>query len=168
MVIPFPDQLLIFPILRHLLPDLILLLLRQLSGIQFIAECPRHGHHPSGMEAHTAPGLMVRHRGHMGSHCGNRIEERSPILDPQPIHRIRVIAAPDLRRIVQHARVKPAASAAAALYQHIRISAPQFFQEIIYSHHIVICHHSGLILHGVNIRETPVHVPLHIGNVPLV
>ena len=64
-----------------------------------IAKCPRHGHHSPGMETGHPPGLVVGHRRHMGAHRGYGIQEGSPVLDPQPVHRVRIVAAPYLGRM---------------------------------------------------------------------
>ena len=67
----------------------------------------------------------------MGAHCTDRITEGGAVLDAQPINGVSVVAAPDLRRVVEHTAVKPASSPAAPLNQDIGIIPVQPLQQII-------------------------------------
>ena len=53
------------------------------------------------------------------------------MLDPQAVHCVRVVAAPDLRRVVKHAGVKTSAASAAAFDQKIGVTRAEPLQEII-------------------------------------
>ena len=99
----------------------------------------------------------------MGAHRADRIPEGGSVLNAEPVNRIRVVRAPDLRRIVQHAGVKSSAPAAAALNEQLRIPGAEPFQEIVQTEDIVIensaCLPAGL---RVNLRNRAVVIPLHI------
>ena len=62
---------------------------------------------------------MVGRNGHVGSHRTYRIRVRSSVLNLLPFPRVRVIAGPALRRIVQQSRIKTPSSAGAGLKQNL-------------------------------------------------
>ena len=112
---------------------------------------------------------MIRHRRHMGTYRRYRVTERGTVLDSHTVYRIRIITAPDLRCVIQHACVEPSASSAAAFNQHIRIALHQALQEIIYPKNIIMKHSSLVLCNcGINIRQTAVLIPFHIFNIALV
>ncbi len=98
----------------------------------------------------------------------NRIKERCPILNPQSVHRVRIIAAPYLRRIIQHTGIEPAAAAAASFYKKIRIPGKQLFQKVIHAKHIIISHSARIVDRGIYLRDAAVHIPFDIFDIPLV
>ena len=104
----------------------------------------------------------------MGTNRTSRIKERRPILDAQAVNRVCVVAAPDLRCVIQHARIKPAAATAASLDQHIWIAMHQSLEELVYTAHIVICHFPLRVFYRVDIGEAAVHIPLHILDISLI
>ena len=53
------------------------------------------------------------------------------MLDPQAVHRVGVVAAPDLGRVVKHAGVETAAASAAAFDQKIGVTRAEPLQEIV-------------------------------------
>ena len=112
---------------------------------------------------------MVRHCRHMCSHGRYRISEGSAILDPKPVNSIRVVAAPDLRCVIQHACVKSSATAAAALDQKIRITFHHTVQKIVQSQDIII-HYTSLILshYGKYIHQASIHVPFNVLNIGII
>ena len=89
-------------------------------------------------------------------------------MNAQPVHSIRIVAAPDLRRIIQHSGIKPPAAAAASLYQHIRIPPCQLFEKIIYAEHIIISHFSRKIGRRIHLRNAAVHIPLNVFDISLI
>src|SRR5699024_840773 len=114
-------------------------------------------------------GLMIWNRGYMGAHTGCRIDKGCSVLDFQPVDRIGIITAPDLRRVIKHSGVKPSATATAPLNQHIRVPLDQTFQEVVYPEHIIIKHLSLFLrLRGINIRKASVHIPFDIFYISLV
>ncbi len=101
----------------------------------------------------------------MGPEGADGIKEGSTVMDLQPVRRIRVVAAPDLRRIVEHPCVIAAPTACAGLKKQIRIPANQPFHHIIHSQHMAVenlplfsCLHSL----GIHVSQSPVHVPFDI------
>ena len=111
---------------------------------------------------------MIGYGRHVGAYRSGRIEERSAILNLQPIQRIRIVTAPDLRRIIHHPGIKPSAAAAAALNQHIRITFHEILQKFIDAQHIVMGHLPRTPLLGINIGNAPVHIPFYILHIALI
>lgn len=77
--------------LQHMIPGRLLgngeaLVFWQFARIQFIAICRAHCHCTACFHRCTAPRLVVRTCGHMGRHCLRRINERSSILNSQPLN----------------------------------------------------------------------------------
>ena len=105
----------------------------------------------------------------MCSHGRYRISEGSAILDSKPVNSIRVVAAPDLRCVIQHTCVKSSAAATAALDQKIRIAIHHTVQKIVQSQDIII-HYTSLILghYGKYIHQASVHVPFNVLNVGII
>ena len=105
----------------------------------------------------------------MGPYRRRRIDKGGTILDLQSVDGVRVVAAPDLRRIVEHSRVEASAAAAASLDQDIRIALHDPLQEIIQPQHIVVKDSSLAVRRsGIDISDTPVHIPLDIFHVALI
>ena len=93
----------------------------------------------------------------MGSHRGSRVNEGGAVLDLQTVNGVCIVAAPDLRRIVQHACVKTSAASAASLDENIRIPVHQPLQEIIEPQHIVVEHPPLAVRRGgIDVRKAPV------------
>ena len=158
-------QLIIFLIVGNLLLYLLLFFFRKRVQIQFIAEAARHGDHASGGKGRNSACLVVRACGYMGAHCADRIQEGGAILDIQPLYGIRIIAAPDLGRIIQHGCVKPSSSAAAAFNHQIRERCRQPFQQFIYAQHAAVINLTLFFLRqrsAVNVTHAAVHIPFHI------
>ena len=61
--------------------------------------------------------LMIRYCGYVCAHGADRIDDARPILNFQAGNGICVIACPRLRHVIQHAWIKAAAAAGAALEQ---------------------------------------------------
>ena len=89
--------------------------------------------------------------------------------DLQTVYWVRIVAAPDLRRIIEHPGIKPAASSAASLDQDIRVALYDALQKVIQAEDIVV-KHSALPVSGrrVHIRNAPIHIPFDILDIPLV
>ena len=64
---------------------------------------------------------------HPAAHHHRRIHQRIPLLNKQPIERVRVVADPELRRSLRHAQIHARAAAAACLDIHI---GELFFQRV--------------------------------------
>ena len=110
---------------------------------------------------------MVRHGGNVVAHAGKRIDHRRSVLDFQALHGVGVVGRPRLRRVIKHAGVKASAAAAARLKQNVRKTRRQRLIQAVNAEHIPVEHFPlpvGARGAGVNVRQAPVHVPLHIGN----
>ena len=115
------DQVIIFLKFFDLLLNYRYFVFFDVIGIQFIAEGSGHGHRGPGLQRRDPAGLVVGAVGHMGTHCADGISKGCAILDGQTVDGVCVVAAPDLRRVVQHSRVEPAAAAAAPLNEKVGI-----------------------------------------------
>ena len=72
-------------------------------------------------------------------------------------------------RVIEHARVKTAAAAAAALDHDMGITLMQSFQEIIQSQDVIVEDGSLVISRGrIDVRDTAVVIPFDIFNIGLV
>ena len=68
----------------------------------------------------------------MGPHGGDRVAEGGAILDVQAVHRVGVVAAPDLRGIIEHTAIEPPSTAAAPLNENFGEIPPQALRELIH------------------------------------
>ena len=112
---------------------------------------------------------MVRRCRDVRPYGRHRIDKRCAVLDLQTVYWVRIVAAPDLRRIIEHPGIKPAASSAASLDQDIRVALHDALQKVIQAEDIVV-KHSALPVSGrrVHIRNAPIHIPFDILDIPLV
>lgn len=88
-------------------------------------------------------------------------------MDDDPIHSVRIVAAPNLRGVIEHTGVKSSPSSAAPLDQHIRVARQQLFQKLIDSKNIPVQDGSLVFrVRRIYVKKTSVHIPLdifHIG-----
>ena len=139
---------------------------RKPGGIKFIAEGSRHGGDGSGFERGHAAVLLIGRYGYVCPHCTDRITEGGSILDSQTVNRVRIIAAPDLRGIEQHAGIETSAAAGTPFHQQLRIALPQHLQQAVNPENIIIKYLSLVLCRRrIDICNVPVAVPLHIFNV---
>ena len=103
----------------------------------------------------------------MGPDGADRIAIGSSVLDLHPLHGVRIVAAPGLRGIGQHAGVKPCAAAGTGFEQYHGELRGQPPVEVINAQDITM---GGLSLAVRRQRRrpafghAPVHIPLNIGN----
>ncbi len=139
----------------------------QLVQIQFIAKCPKICHICPRMERGLAVYLVVGRHRHMGADAADGITQGGAILDLHPLHRIRVIACPSLRRIIQHAWVEPAAPAGTGLKEYMREFLRQPLVQLIDAKDITVEHfplpvcRQGL---AIALGNAAVHIPFNIRN----
>ena len=148
-----------------LLPDGGLILLGNQIQIQLIAEGSRHRHHSAGVDGRHAACLLVGRYGYMRPHAVYRVGEGRTVLNPDALNGVGHVAAPDLRRVVEHAWVKASAAPGAALDQHRGIARAQPLHEIIHAQYIFVQHLSlALTLHdgGIHIVDGAVHIHLDV------
>ncbi len=90
-------------------------------------------------------------------------------MDRKPVHRVGVVAAPDLRRVIQHSGIEPSAASAAAFEQDIRILLYQPLHKVVQAYHVIIKDVTLRIGRmRVNVGDRPVAVPFNIFYVALV
>ena len=150
-----------------LLPDFILLLIRQFVGIQFVAKRAIHRNDRARPQRNAPARLVIRAGRNMCANGRNRIAEGRSVLNGQALHGVRIIRAPDLREIGHHARIKAAAAAGASFKEHIRESCGDTLKQRIQAQHIAM-EHLALTLRragmAVNIGDIAVHIPLDVIN----
>ncbi len=104
----------------------------------------------------------------MGAHGAGGIPEGGAVLNAQAVHRVGVVAAPDLGGVVEHTPVKAPAAAAAPLNEKVGEILAQALQHLIYPQHIAVIDLS-LTLRGQGggpyVGEAAVHVPLDVGDI---
>ena len=101
----------------------------------------------------------------MRSHGGRRIAIRGAALDFQAFYSIRIIGTPDLRAVIQHARIKTPAAAGTALDHQIGIACQQPVQELISAQHKPMSHFALPVSRqsmGIAVGDGTVEIPLHI------
>ena len=104
----------------------------------------------------------------MGPHCADWVAKGSSVLNPDAVHRIGVVTAPDLGRVIQHACVKTPAAAAAPLNQKVRIALCQTLQEVIESQHIPVQNTARTVstrhftCRRIYVRYAAVHIPFQV------
>ena len=110
---------------------------------------------------------MIGAHGYMGFQRVHRIDEGGAVLDFQPGDGVRVVAAPDLGLIVEHGRVIPPASSAAAAEDHLLMGKNHLIHDPVQSQHVPVKSLSLAFFwkkSGPDIGNAPVHIPLHILN----
>ena len=137
--------------------DLLFLHRQQMLQIQLIAQAPEEGHIAPGSQGGGPKGLGMGRGGDMGAHGGLRIEVTEALLDIQALDRVRVVGAPDLGRIAEHAQVEPVAAGGAALEEDLFSRPEDPAQHLIQAQDIPV----GLGAQG---NAMAVHVPFHIGD----
>ena len=165
VIFSFMGQIIVFLKGFDLLLHLFLLLIGEKIQIQLVAEASRHGHNPPGRQRRHPARLVVGHRRHMGSHGGNGISKRSSVLNFDPLQSVRIIAAPDLRMVIHHSQVKPAAASAAAFPENVGITGHQLLQQLVQPQHVPVAYLTLPFLGqagAVNVTDIPVHIPFYI------
>ena len=104
----------------------------------------------------------------MGPHGGGGIGEGGAILDSKSVNGIGVVAAPDLGGVVEHTHIKTSAAAGATLDESAGTHRSYPLKETIYPQHIAVIDLSLTFAGqggGPNLGQSPVHIPLQIGDV---
>ena len=112
--------------------------IRHLRDVKLVSEGPGHRNCRPRRQRTRASRLLIRHHRYMRPHRRNRITEGCPILDRGPADGIRIITAPNLRRIIQHPSVEASSSAAAAFEKDMRESLMDRLQNPIDPEHIPV------------------------------
>ena len=123
---------------RNLFSRHLLFFISHLTEIQFISKCSLHCTDSSCLEWCHAMILMIRANRYV---CGNRrhrIAKGSTVLNTQSFNRIRIIATPDLRTVIQHTCIKPSTAATASFQQKFWESLSHSFQYFIKAKHITM------------------------------
>ena len=138
IIISVRDEAVISVVAGNLLRNLLPVLRRQRGDVELIAKRPRERHICPRIKRRHPPDLLVRALRDMRAHRGHRIDERSTLLDPEPLDRVGVVRAPDLRAVIHHSRVKPSAAARAVLQQQIREVRDQPLLHLIEAQYIAV------------------------------
>ena len=103
----------------------------------------------------------------MSTHGTDRIAERSAVLNTQTVPSIRIVTAPNLGGIIEHAAIEPASSTTAAFNKDMRIISVQTLQQIINSQDVAVINLS-LAPRGQSNRpdigKASVHIPFQVRN----
>ena len=104
----------------------------------------------------------------MGPHGGGGIGEGGAILDSKSVNGIGVVAAPDLGGVVEHTHIKTSAAAGTAFNEGAGTHLSHPLKETVYPQYIAVVD-LPLPLTGQGCRpdlgQSPVHIPLQIGDV---
>ncbi len=96
------------------------------------------------------------------------VEKACTVLNECPFVGIGIVAAPDLRCVIQHPGIKPSAAAGAALEEDVREGFRETVEQVIDPEHVPVMDLTLPVFRqiiGVPVRQGPVHVPLHVGDV---
>ena len=136
--------------------------------IQLISERTGHRDGAARLDGRRAARLVVGTDGDVAAYGADGVAERGAVLDLQPRDGVGVVAAPDLRRIAEHTRVKAAASAAAAFKQDGGERLCQSVKQLVNAEHIAVRQLALTARRKIaaeHIAQMPVHVPFDIGDV---
>ena len=95
----------------------------------------------------------------MGPDAGEGVEHGGPLLNAEPFNSVRIVGAPDLGAVVEHARIEAPAAAAAVFQQQVRELVHNPLLEAVQRQHIPV-----RLLRAAEICQRPVHIPLQIGD----
>ena len=167
VIVPLVDELGPFLEGPHLLPNHLFFLVRAFPQVHLVPEGAAHSRHAPGFHRRIPARLPVGHSGDVGPHGADGIAEGGAALDAQAVDGVGIVAAPDLRGIVEHPRVKPPAAAAASLDEQVRIIPAEPLQQVVDPQHVPMVYlplPSGGDGGGPHVGEGAVHVPLQIGD----
>ena len=153
------------PVTGNLSADFLLLLLREVIDIHLIAEGSGLCHDTPGMKRCAASRLVIRRGGDMGTHGADRIAVGSSALDIQALNGIRVIGAPDLGAVEQHAGIEAPAAARATFNHQVRIPGKKPGQQLIRAQDEPVGHLALPVRRksmGKTVGNTAVEIPFHI------
>ena len=98
----------------------------------------------------------------MGADRTDGEAEGCSVLNGQSFDRVGVVAAPDLRGVIEHACVKSAAAARARFQKERRIAREQPFHKIVHAEHIAVQSGTPAAAGFESISHTTVHVPFDV------
>ena len=104
----------------------------------------------------------------MGAYCAHRISKGSADTGSPAARWRRYYRCTALGHIIQHSRVKPAASAGASFKEHMGELRKKPFHQFVYPQHIAVIHFSLPVRREPGapyLRKMPVHIPFYIFNV---
>ncbi len=137
----------------------------QRGRIELVAEDPEERHRGAHLDRRDPAGLVVRDRRDVRAHRAQRVGHRGPPLDLEALDRVGVVARPGLRRVGEHARVEPPATAGARLEQDVREGRGQAGIELVDAQDVAVEELAlaiGREGEAVRLGDRPVHVPLDV------
>ena len=135
---PLRNDVVVSVIVGDLAADDVALRFIELVEVQFIPEGAGHRHDAAGFERCRPPGLVVGTGRNVRPHRRRGIEQARAVLDLQPFDRVGVVAGPDLRHVVEHPGVEPAAAAGTPFDQQLRITLQQQFMQTVHPEHVAV------------------------------
>ena len=148
-----------------LVADLGPLVVGQRGRIQLVAEDAEHRHGGARRERRDPAGLVVGHGRHVGAHRAERVDERGPPLDGQPLDGVGVVARPGLRGEGQHARDRTARRRCARLEQDVGEALGQAPVQLVHAEDVAVGRLALAVRRestGVRLGDRAVHVPLDV------
>ena len=142
----------------------------QSVDIQLIAERAEAGDIAARFKRRDAEHLMVGHDGYMRADAADRVAHGRAVLDLETFSGIRIITRPALRRIVQDARIKAAATRRTRLKQHLRERGRQAVVQIVHTEYVAVKQLTLLVGRQRSrkcLGDAAVHVPLDVRDLGL-
>ena len=168
VIISLTHQVIVLMIHRRLLRDHGPVCLRNFRHIQLVTEGARQRHISPRLKGCRPSQRMIGTVGHMRPHGGQWIYHRRTRLDGKPLHRIRIVGAPDLRAVIEHTRIKSRPAAGTVLQKQVREFPRQSVLQLIHRQHLSVEQLSLSVRRQAtasHIRQLPVHIPFHIFNI---
>ena len=122
--------------------------------VQLVACSAEVRNRGAGSERRVSARLVIGAHRNMARHRGQRIAQRSAVLNGGASVAVAVIARPDLRKPPQNRRVETAAAARAALENHVRERADYALEHFVKPQHIVVM--------PADFAERAIHIPLDV------
>ena len=151
--------------LLDLLADIPFVVVGYLGDVKLVAESSYHCNSSAGLERSDSSYAVVRAVGNVRAEAGAGIAHRSSVLYLEALDGVGIVGAPDLRRIIEHARVESGAAAGAVLKQKVGEIGEQALLDLVNSENIAVPYLAlslGREHLVADLAELTVHVPLYV------
>ena len=101
----------------------------------------------------------------MRPHHAAGVEQAGAVLDDQTGTGIGVVAAPDLRAVIEHSAVEAGTAACTVFQQQAGVLFGQAALQFVHTHHIAVVHFTLLFCRQfgvVDVCQRAVHIPLEV------
>ncbi len=114
---------------------------------------------------------MVGTVGNVSSHCGSRVANGCAVLYLQTFNSVGIIAAPYLRRVIKHTRVKTCSAAGAVLQKNVGVIRGKPVHQVVNSQNVSVPKLPLTVFRQggrTNLGKLTVHIPLDVLNIRII